>query len=86
MFTTKVKGKKHEDFVNAKADLSIEACNKQLSAPTRATYAFGQKIGHTEYEVKKAFRNALRALNEHCLSLTGKPCATEEELNGATGP
>ena len=86
MFRTIVKGKKHKDFVEAKGELHLEACNKQMSAPQRATYAFGQKIGHTEYEVKRAFRTALRALNEHCLSVTGKPCATEDELNGTAGP
>ena len=86
MFVTKIKGSKHEDFVKAKSELSIEACNKTLSAPVRATYAFGTKIGHTEYEVKRAFKNALRSLNEHCMLATGKPCATEEEMNGPATP
>ena len=81
MFNTKVKGNKHADFVKAKLELSIEACNKELAAPQRAVYAFGQKIGHTQYEVKRAFKTALRALNEHCLSCTQKTCVTEDELN-----
>ena len=86
MFKPTVKGTKHEDFVQAKQSLIVEAANKELSAPVRATYAFGQKIGHTQYEVKKAFRNALRSLNEYCMLATGKPCASEEEMNGTTGP
>jgi len=81
MFITKVKGNTHKDFLTAKSALSIEACNKELSAPQRATYAFGQKIGHTQYEVKRAFKTALRSLNEHCILATGKPCVTEDELN-----
>jgi len=86
MFKPTVKGTKHEDFVQAKQSLIVEAANKELSAPVRATYAFGQKIGHTQFEVKKAFRNALRSLNEYCMLATGKPCASEEEMNGTTGP
>ena len=53
MFKPTVKGTKHEDFVSAKKLLIVEAANKELSAPVRATYAFGQKIGNTQYEVKK---------------------------------
>ena len=86
MFKTSVKGSKHEDFVKAKSELSLEACNKELSAPQRATYAFGQKIGHTQYEVKRAFKTALRSLNDYCMLATGKPCATDEEIEGSTGP
>jgi len=81
MFKPTVKGTKHEDFVQAKKLLIVEAANKELTAPVRATYAFGQKIGHTAYEVKRAFKTALRSLNEHCILATGKPCVTEDELN-----
>ena len=86
MFKPNVKGTKHEDFVSAKKLLIVEAANKELSAPTRATYAFGQKIGHTAYEVKRAFRTALRSLNDYCMLATGKPCATDEEIEGSTSP
>ena len=86
MFKPNVKGTKHEDFVSAKKLLIVEAANKELSAPTRATYAFGQKIGHTAYEVKRAFRTALRSLNDYCMLATGKPCATDEDIEGTTAP
>ena len=86
MFKPTVKGTKHEDFVQAKKLLIVEAANKELSAPVRATYAFGQKIGHTAYEVKRAFRTALRSLNDYCMLATGKPCATDEEIEGSTSP
>ena len=86
MFKPTVKGTKHEDFVQAKKLLIVEAANKELTAPVRATYAFGQKIGHTAYEVKRAFRTALRSLNDYCMLATGKPCATDEEIEGSTGP
>ena len=86
MFKPTVKGTKHEDFVQAKKLLIVEAANKELTAPVRATYAFGQKIGHTAYEVKRAFRTALRSLNDYCMLATGKPCATDEEIEGSTSP
>ena len=86
MFNVSVKGTDHKDFVQAKKELTISAINKEMNAPVRATYAFGQKIGHTQFEVKKAFRNALRSLNEYCMLATGKPCATEEEMNGTANP
>ena len=86
MFKPTVKGTKHEDFVQAKKLLIVEAANKELTAPVRATYAFGQKIGHTAYEVKRAFKTALRSLNDYCMLATGKPCATDEEIEGSTGP
>ena len=86
MFKPTVKGTKHEDFVQAKKLLIVEAANKELSAPVRATYAFGQKIGHTAYEVKRAFRTALRSLNDYCMLATGKPCATDEEIEGTATP
>ena len=82
MFNVQVKGTDHKDFVKAKKELTISAINKEMNAPARATYAFGQKIGETAWEVKKAFRNALRSLNDYCLLATGKSCASEEELNG----
>ena len=82
MFNVTVKGTDHKDFVKAKKELTISAINKEMNAPARATYAFGQKIGETAWEVKKAFRNALRSLNDYCLLATGKSCASEEELNG----
>ena len=81
MFNVTVKGTDHKDFVKAKKELTISAINKEMNAPARATYAFGQKIGETAWEVKKAFRNALRSLNDYCLLATGKSCASEEELN-----
>ena len=86
MFKPTVKGTKHEDFVQAKKLLIVEAANKELTAPVRATYAFGQKIGHTAYEVKRAFRTALRSLNDYCMLATGKPCATDEEIEGTATP
>ena len=86
MFKPTVKGTKHEDFVQAKKLLIVEAANKELTAPVRATYAFGQKIGHTAYEVKRAFRTALRSLNDYCMLATGKPCATDEEIEGSAAP
>ena len=86
MFKPTVKGTDHKDFVQAKKLLIVEAANKELSAPVRATYAFGQKIGHTAYEVKRAFRTALRSLNDYCMLATGKPCATDEEIEGSAAP
>ena len=86
MFDVKVGGTDHKAFIKAKGELTIAAINKELSAPVRATYAFGQKIGHTAYEVKRAFRSALRSLNEYCMLATGKPCATEEEMEGSATP
>ena len=86
MFNVKVKGTEHSDFVQAKKELTVSAINKELNAPIRATYAFGQKIGNTAYEVKRAFKTALRSLNEYCMLTTGKPCATEEEIEGPAAP
>ena len=86
MFKTNVKGNKHSDFVDAKNTLIVEAANKSMNAQPRATYAFGQRIGHTTYEVQRAFKSALRNLNDYCMLATGKPCATEEEIEGATSP
>ena len=86
MFNVSVKGTDHKDFVQAKKELTISAINKEMNAPVRATYAFGQKIGETAWEVKKAFRNALRSLNDYCMLATGKPCATDDEIEGTTSP
>ena len=80
MFDVKVGGTDHKAFIKAKGELTIAAINKELSAPVRATYAFGQKIGHTAWEVTSAFKSALRSLNEYCLIATGKVCATEAEM------
>ena len=86
MFNVTVKGTDHKDFVQAKKELTISAINKEMNAPVRATYAFGQKIGNTAYEVKRAFRTALRSLNEYCMLTTGKPVATEDEIEGSATP
>ena len=71
---------KHKDFTTAKAKLVSQAAVKSMNAQPRATYAFGQKIGHTAWEVTSAFKSALRSLNEFCLIATGKVCATEAEM------
>ena len=86
MFDVRVKGTDHKDFVQAKKELTVSAINKEMNAPIRATYAFGQKIGHTAYEVKRAFKTALRSLNEYCMLTTGKPVATEDEIEGSATP
>ena len=86
MFKVTVKGTELSDFVQAKKELTISAINKELNAPARSTYAFGQKIGDTAWEVKKAFKNALRSLNDYCMLATGKPCATDDEIEGSTSP
>ena len=84
MFNVKVKGTELSDFVQAKKDLTISAINKEMNAPARSTYVFGQKVGETAWEVKKSFKNALRSLNDYCLLATGKPCASDEEIEGTT--
>ena len=72
---------KLKDIKEAKAKLVSQACTKSMNAQPKATYAFGQRIGHTSYEVNRSFKQALRSLNEFCLIATGDPIATESELN-----
>jgi hypothetical protein len=70
----------HKDFEEAKAKLVSQAATKAMKAQPKATYAFGQKIGQTTWEVSRAFKQALRALNEFALIATGKEIATEQDM------
>ena len=51
-----------------------------MNAQPKATYAFGQRIGNTSWEVQRAFKDALRSLNDFALIATGKGIADEKDL------
>ena len=70
----------HKDFVEAKAKLVGQAATKAMNAQPKATYAFGQRIGNTSWEVQRAFKDALRPLNDFALIATGKPIASELDM------
>ena len=71
---------KAKDFQKAKAKLIGQAATLSMKAKAQATYAFGQRIGHTSFEVTRAFKQALRALNDYCLTATDEAIATEAQM------
>ena len=71
---------KSKDFQKAKAMLIGKAATLSMKAKAQATYAFGQRIGHTSFEVTRAFKQALRSLNDYALIATGEAIATEAQM------
>ena len=55
-----------DDFRRAKSSLVVQFTEKSASAPSKDQYAFGQKIGESRWNIRKAFQEALRVLVDAC--------------------
>ena len=71
---------KLKDFIAAKDSLHVQHLKKIAAAPDRDQYAFGQCVAVSSYKITKMFKQTLRSLNETCLSICKKPCATDSEM------
>ena len=71
IFNIKVNGTSLKDFQSARDSLIMQGTEMLVGAPDKATYAFGQKIDSTRWEVEKAFKSALRNLDSMCSLATG---------------
>ena len=59
----------------------MQHLRKVAAAPAKDTYAFGQKVAESRYNVTRAFKDVLRQLNETCMAnCEGKTIAKESEM------
>jgi len=66
MFIVKPTGTSVKDFQKCRNELIKQGTTMLIGAADRAKYAFGQKVGHTRWEVERAFKDALRNLDSLC--------------------
>ena len=71
IFNVDPKGTSLKDFQACRDELIMQGTKMLVGAPDRTTYAFGQKVGHTRWELEKAFKSALRNLDNMCNLATG---------------